>query len=112
PGCCSSHPWCPRACSPGSTASGSGQASRRGPRRLRRTEDPHDVDAITSAPGKRRETMTFSTKRAGALAALAVTVALVATGCAANGDGGDGGTGGDGDANLAITFLPKNLGNP
>ncbi|HLT66555.1 MAG TPA: rhamnose ABC transporter substrate-binding protein [Microbacterium sp.] len=56
--------------------------------------------------------MTFSTKRAGALAALAVTVALVATGCAANGDGGDGGTGGDGDANLAITFLPKNLGNP
>jgi rhamnose transport system substrate-binding protein len=56
--------------------------------------------------------MTFSTKRAGALAALAVTVALVATGCAANGDGGDGGTRGDGDANLAITFLPKNLGNP
>jgi rhamnose transport system substrate-binding protein len=56
--------------------------------------------------------MTFSTKRAGALAALAVTVALVATGCAANGDGGDGGTGGDGDANLAITFLPKSLGNP
>jgi rhamnose transport system substrate-binding protein len=41
-----------------------------------------------------------------------MSVALVATGCAANGDGGDGGTGGDGDANLAITFLPKNLGNP
>jgi rhamnose transport system substrate-binding protein len=55
--------------------------------------------------------MTFSTKRAGALAALAVTVALVATGCAA-GDGGDGGNGDGGDANLAITFLPKNLGNP
>ena len=55
--------------------------------------------------------MTFSTKRAGALAALAVTVALVATGCAAS-DGGDGGNGDGGDANLAITFLPKNLGNP
>jgi rhamnose transport system substrate-binding protein len=55
--------------------------------------------------------MTFSTKRAGALAALAVTVALVATGCAA-GDGGDGGNGDGGDASLAITFLPKNLGNP
>jgi rhamnose transport system substrate-binding protein len=55
--------------------------------------------------------MTFSTKRAGALTALAVTVALVATGCAASDDGGDGGSGGDG-ANLAITFLPKNLGNP
>ncbi len=53
--------------------------------------------------------MTFGTKRAGALAALAVTVALVATGCAASGDGGDGG--GDG-GNLAVTFLPKNLGNP
>jgi len=54
--------------------------------------------------------MTFGTKRVGALAALAVTVALVATGCAASGDGGDGG-GGDG-GNLAVTFLPKNLGNP
>jgi rhamnose transport system substrate-binding protein len=49
------------------------------------------------------------TGRAGALAALAVTVALVATGCAAA-DGGDGGSGGD-SGNLAITFLPKNLGN-
>jgi rhamnose transport system substrate-binding protein len=56
--------------------------------------------------------MTFSTKRAGALAALAVTVALVATGCAAD-NGGDGGDGGNGDGgNLAVTFLPKNLGNP
>jgi rhamnose transport system substrate-binding protein len=49
------------------------------------------------------------TGRAGAFAALAVTVALVATGCAAA-DGGDGGSGGD-SGNLAITFLPKNLGN-
>ncbi|AYF97329.1 rhamnose ABC transporter substrate-binding protein [Protaetiibacter intestinalis] len=55
--------------------------------------------------------MTFGTKRAGALTALAVTVALVATGCAASDDGGSGG-GGDGGDNLAITFLPKNLGNP
>src|SRR5204863_8148217 len=35
------------------------------------------------------------------------TVALLATGCAAT----DGGDGGEGDANLSITFLPKNLGN-
>ncbi|GAB2455486.1 rhamnose transport system substrate-binding protein [Conyzicola lurida] len=48
--------------------------------------------------------------RVGAFAALAVTVALVATGCAAGDDGGDGGGGGD-SGNLAITFLPKNLGN-
>lgn len=46
--------------------------------------------------------------RSAAVAGIALTVALVATGCAA---GDDGGTGGDGDANLAITFLPKNLGN-
>jgi rhamnose transport system substrate-binding protein len=50
------------------------------------------------------------TGRVGAFAALAVTVALVATGCAASDDGGDGGSGGD-SGNLAITFLPKNLGN-
>ncbi|QNO38015.1 rhamnose ABC transporter substrate-binding protein [Protaetiibacter sp. SSC-01] len=55
--------------------------------------------------------MTFSTKRAGSLAAIAVAVALVATGCAAS-DGGDGGSGGGDGGNLAITFLPKNLGNP
>lgn len=46
--------------------------------------------------------------RAGAIAALAVSLALVATGCAAEG-GGEGG-GGDPE-NLSITFLPKNLGN-
>src|SRR5215207_4227704 len=44
-----------------------------------------------------------------ALTALAVSAALALTGCATGGggetDGGDGG-------NLAITFLPKNLGNP
>ncbi len=47
--------------------------------------------------------------RAGALAALALSVALAATGCAAGGGTDDGG--GDDGGNLAITFLPKNLGN-
>ncbi|KQO96624.1 rhamnose ABC transporter substrate-binding protein [Leifsonia sp. Leaf264] len=58
--------------------------------------------------------MSFHTKRTriGAIAALAVTVALVATGCSSGGSGGDSSEGsGGGDANLAITFLPKNLGN-
>jgi rhamnose transport system substrate-binding protein len=50
-----------------------------------------------------------NSSRVGAFAALAVTVALVATGCAAGDSGGDGGGGDSG--NLAITFLPKNLGN-
>jgi len=46
--------------------------------------------------------------------ALALGVALVASGCSGTGsdDGGSGAEGGGGDANLAITFLPKNLGNP
>jgi rhamnose transport system substrate-binding protein len=48
--------------------------------------------------------------RVGAFAAIAVSVALVATGCAATGDTG-GSDEGSGDANLSITFLPKNLGN-
>lgn len=51
-------------------------------------------------------------RRGVGLAALALGVALVATGCAAdNGGGGGEGEGGE-DGNLAITFLPKNLGNP
>jgi len=53
---------------------------------------------------------TSGVARAGAFAALAVSVALVATGCSAGTstptEGGEGG-----DANLAITFVPKNLGN-
>ncbi|GAA1839368.1 rhamnose ABC transporter substrate-binding protein [Agromyces salentinus] len=49
--------------------------------------------------------------RAAAMAALAVSVALIATGCAAGDSGSGGGEGGD-SGNLAITFLPKNLGNP
>ncbi|HTH05426.1 MAG TPA: rhamnose ABC transporter substrate-binding protein [Ilumatobacteraceae bacterium] len=51
--------------------------------------------------------------RAGAFAALAVSVALIATGCAV--DSGSGSTEGGGEGgsdNLAITFVPKNLGNP
>ena len=44
--------------------------------------------------------------RIAAVAAAAVSLALVATGCTASDNGGEG----DG-ANLAITFLPKNLGN-
>src|SRR5688572_18047316 len=48
-----------------------------------------------------------SKRRLGGIAALGVAVALIATGCTPAGDGG----GGDGDANLAITFIPKNLGN-
>jgi rhamnose transport system substrate-binding protein len=48
-------------------------------------------------------------KRVLSVAALAVTVALAATGCAATPAASDGAA--SGDANLAITFLPKNLGN-
>ncbi|MGA7148286.1 MAG: rhamnose ABC transporter substrate-binding protein [Microbacterium sp.] len=47
-----------------------------------------------------------------ATAALTLGVALVATGCAGGGTGGDDNGGGEGDANLSITMLPKNLGNP
>ncbi|MFF2493843.1 rhamnose ABC transporter substrate-binding protein [Agromyces sp. NPDC058064] len=50
--------------------------------------------------------------RAGALAAVVATAALVLSGCAVD-SGSDGGDSSGGDsANLAITFLPKNLGNP
>jgi len=49
--------------------------------------------------------------RVAAVAAVAMSVALLATGCAAGDSGSGGGEGGD-SANLAITFLPKNLGNP
>ena len=54
------------------------------------------------------------TRRAGVAAAVVLGVSLVAAGCAGGGSGdtggGDGGEGGD--ANLSITMLPKNLGNP
>ena len=61
--------------------------------------------------------MMFGIQRRGRLAlsaaAIAVGVALVATGCSGSGGGSatEGGGGGD-DANLSITMLPKNLGNP
>ncbi|WP_411720456.1 rhamnose ABC transporter substrate-binding protein [Mycetocola sp.] len=59
----------------------------------------------------------FGITRSGRLAAtataLALGVALAATGCSSPGSGtGGNAEGGGGDANLAITFLPKNLGNP
>lgn len=44
--------------------------------------------------------------RIAAVAAAAVSLALVATGCTSGDNGGSGD-----EANLAITFLPKNLGN-
>lgn len=51
------------------------------------------------------------TRRLGmALTAMAAAAALTLTGCASGGDNG-GGEGG-GDADLSVTFLPKNLGNP
>jgi len=53
-------------------------------------------------------TRSSGARRVGAIAALTLSVALVATGCAATDEpGAEGG----GDANLAITFVPKNLGN-
>lgn len=58
--------------------------------------------------------MTFARKKIAAFAAVAVAAALVLTGCADT-SGGSGGSGSEGDGgsdNLAITFLPKNLGNP
>ena len=55
--------------------------------------------------------MLFHTKtRFGAVTAIAVSVALLATGCAAATPGNDD-NGGDGEANLSVTFVPKNLGN-
>ncbi|WP_040165891.1 rhamnose ABC transporter substrate-binding protein [Microbacterium gorillae] len=61
--------------------------------------------------------MTFARKRVAALAADAVTAALALTGCADTGSGStggstDGGKGGGDATNLAVTFVPKNLGNP
>ena len=46
------------------------------------------------------------------ITALAVGAALALTGCSAVGGGDAGSSDGASDANLAITFLPKNLGNP
>jgi rhamnose transport system substrate-binding protein len=51
-------------------------------------------------------------RRVGVAAAVVLGVALVATGCAGGTGGDGGGDGGGDDANLSITMLPKNLGNP
>ncbi|MBB5788748.1 rhamnose ABC transporter substrate-binding protein [Jiangella mangrovi] len=51
-------------------------------------------------------------RRAGTAVALALGIALLATGCGNDSSDSGGGGGDGGDANLAITFLPKNLGNP
>ncbi len=58
--------------------------------------------------------MKFARKRVTALAAVAVAAALVLTGCAdtSGSTGSGGGSEGGSSDNLAITFLPKNLGNP
>ncbi len=58
--------------------------------------------------------MKFARKRVTAFTAVAVAAALVLTGCADTGagSGGEGGGSEGGSDNLAITFLPKNLGNP
>jgi rhamnose transport system substrate-binding protein len=56
--------------------------------------------------------MTFARKRVTAITALAVAAAVALSGCAASTGGGGGEGDGGGDANLAVTFLPKNLGNP
>ncbi|MDQ1171843.1 rhamnose transport system substrate-binding protein [Microbacterium testaceum] len=56
---------------------------------------------------------TRKTRVGTAAAALALAVTLVATGCSGGSAGGNAGGDGGGDGgNLAITFLPKNLGNP
>ncbi len=57
--------------------------------------------------------MKFAHKRATAVAAAAVAAALALSGCADTGSSGGGASeGGGGSDNLAITFLPKSLGNP
>ena len=58
--------------------------------------------------------MKFARKRVAAVAAAVVVATLALAGCADTGGSGGGSTGGEGGGsdNLAITFLPKNLGNP
>ncbi|WP_341935562.1 rhamnose ABC transporter substrate-binding protein [Microbacterium sp. LWO14-1.2] len=58
--------------------------------------------------------MKFARKRVAAVAAAVVVATLALAGCADTGGSGGGSTGGEGGGsdNLAITFLPKSLGNP
>ena len=55
-------------------------------------------------------TMKLHNRRLAALAAVALVASVGLTACGGDDDGGDGGGGGGGD--VAITMLPKNLGNP
>ncbi len=55
--------------------------------------------------------MKFHSRRASALAALALSGAMILTACGDDDSGGSGSDGGGGDK-TTVTFLPKNLGNP
>ncbi len=56
--------------------------------------------------------MKFHSRRASALAALALSGAMVLTACGDDGDSGGSGSDGGGGDKTTVTFLPKNLGNP
>jgi rhamnose transport system substrate-binding protein len=55
--------------------------------------------------------MMFTKRRAVALSALAVSIALVTSACG-GGSSSSGGGGGGSSKVITVTFLPKNLGNP
>jgi rhamnose transport system substrate-binding protein len=56
--------------------------------------------------------MKFHSRRASALAALALSGAMILTACGDDGDSGGSGSDGGGGDKTTVTFLPKNLGNP
>lgn len=56
--------------------------------------------------------MKFLSKRATALAALGLSASLVLTACGGDSEGGANGENGEAAGDVAITMLPKNLGNP
>lgn len=55
--------------------------------------------------------MRIHSSRATALAALALSVSLLSA-CGGEDTGGDSGDGDSGGGDIALTMLPKNLGNP
>ena len=55
---------------------------------------------------------TKTTKRAGAVLALAASAALLLSSCSSSGDAGGGSGSGSVGSGASVTFLPKNLGNP
>ncbi len=55
--------------------------------------------------------MKFHSKRATALASLALSSTMILSACGGD-DGGDSGDSGSGGGDVTITMLPKNLGNP